>query len=157
MNIEIPELYQEVILGHGKNPRNQRRLNPCTHTYEGFNPLCGDRVTVYLVVEQDIIQDISFEGAGCVISMASASLMTELLKGKKLAWAKEVLKSFYHSVTQDFESLSKEEKEALGEKLLMLGNVQKYPMRVKCATLVWHAVEEALGFKQNEENPYATF
>ncbi|MEZ5591527.1 MAG: SUF system NifU family Fe-S cluster assembly protein [Gammaproteobacteria bacterium] len=135
---DLRELYQEVILDHNKRPRNFRVLNPASHEAKGHNPLCGDRITVYLTVVDDIIQDIAFQGQGCAISTASASLMTEALKGKTIAEAERLFEHFHEMVTTDQEPPS-----GMG-KLAVLQGVRDYPSRVKCATLSWHAVQAAL-------------
>jgi len=135
---DLRELYQEVILDHNKRPRNFRVLNPASHEARGHNPLCGDRITVYLTVVDDIIQDIAFQGQGCAISTASASLLTEALKGKTIAEAERLFEHFHEMVTTDQEPPSD-----MG-KLAVLQGVRDYPSRVKCATLSWHAVQAAL-------------
>jgi nitrogen fixation NifU-like protein len=145
MSDDLRELYQDIILDHGRHPRNFRALEHPTHLARGHNPLCGDRVTVYLAVEGDKIADVSFEGRGCAISTASSSLMTEVLKGKSLAEAKQLFAQFHAKVTggaaaeQLPESLEEE-----AERLEPLTGVKTYPARVKCATLPWHAFEAAL-------------
>lgn len=137
------ELYQDIILDHGRHPRNFRALEHPSHCAHGHNPLCGDRVTVYVELEGDRIADVSFEGRGCAISTASASLMTETLKGKTLAEAEALFKSFHASVTgAEGETPAGLEDEM--ERLAPLEGVRSYPARVKCATLAWHAFEAAL-------------
>lgn len=144
----LRELYQQVILDHNKQPRNFRVLDPASHQAKGHNPLCGDRVTVYLDVDADgVIQDISFQGQGCAISTASASLMTTMLKGKTQAEADALFNKFHALVTSDAEPT-----DDLG-KLTVLGGVREYPSRVKCATLAWHAVQAAL---ENQAEPVKT-
>ncbi len=139
---ELRELYQEVILDHNRNPRNCRHLDDATCHARGNNPLCGDQVTVYLKVDgQGIVKDATFEGRGCAISVASASMMTDVLKGKTVAEAKALFERFHQMCT------SGEAVEAQGtelEKLQVLSGVSDYPMRVKCATLAWHAMQAAL-------------
>jgi nitrogen fixation NifU-like protein len=135
---DLRDLYQEVILDHNKRPRNFRVLNPYSHKAEGYNPLCGDKVTVYLDVQDGIIKDLSFQGAGCAISSASASMMTEALKGKSIAEVEKLFKDFHDAVTGASEPSPK-----LG-KLAVLAGVRDYPSRVKCATLVWHTLRAAL-------------
>lgn len=138
---ELRELYQEVILDHNKKPRNFRVLDEANHHAEGHNPLCGDNVTVYLQMEGDVIHDISFQGSGCAISKASASLMTTELKGKTQAEAEVIFDRFHDLVTgQRDES---EDDEALG-KLAVFSGVREYPARVKCASLAWHTLHSAL-------------
>ncbi len=143
---DLRDLYQEVIVDHGRRPRNFRKLDPATHHAEGYNPLCGDRLEVYVSVEDDRVADVSFEGSGCAISQASASLMTETLKGKTLAEAMDVFHALHAVVTgrseQPTESTEKPPVK-LG-KLAVLEGVREYPMRVKCATLAWHTFHNAL-------------
>jgi nitrogen fixation NifU-like protein len=138
---DIQDLYQELILDHNRRPRNRRALPEADHKAEGYNPLCGDRVTVYINLEGDRVKDVSFEGAGCAISTASASLMTETLRGKTLEEAKALFKKFHGLVTG--EPVEESEGPRLG-KLEVFSGVCKYPARVKCATLVWHTVNAAL-------------
>lgn len=141
MMSELDELYRELILDHNRRPRNHRKLEaPCTHA-EGYNPLCGDRVTVFVKVEEGTIKDVSFEGSGCAISTASASLMTEAMKGKSLEEAKKLFGRFHGLVTG--EPRETDEGEGLG-KLEVFSGVCRYPARVKCATLAWHTVSSAL-------------
>ncbi len=134
---DLRDLYQEVILDHNRRPRNFGPLPAANHRAEGNNPLCGDRVTVYLDVEGDRIRDVSFEGAGCAISTASASLMTEALKGRSVEEARQLFHGFHELVTRG------DEGEDLG-KLAVFTGVREYPMRVKCATLAWHTFLAAL-------------
>lgn len=135
------ELYQEMILDHNHSPRNRHKMDAPDRTAEGYNPLCGDRVTVYLRLKEDVIEDVSFEGSGCAISTASASLMTQSLKGKTIQEAKEVFRKFHGLVTgkQDAD----ETPESLG-KLAVFSGVSEFPARVKCAILAWHTASEAL-------------
>lgn len=134
----LRDLYQEVILDHNKRPRNFRVIEQASHRAEGFNPLCGDRVTVYLNIQDGVIQDLAFQGSGCAISTASASLMTDALKGKPIAEVESLFQDFHNAVTGngDFPR-------GLG-KLAVLAGVRDYPSRVKCATLAWHALRAAL-------------
>jgi len=143
---DLRELYQEMILDHNKRPRNCRALDASACKAEGFNPLCGDRVTVFVKVEDDVVKEVTFEGSGCAISTASASLMTESLKGKTLDEAKALFQKFHQLVTG--EATQSEEGPGLG-KLEVFSGVCQYPARVKCATLVWHTVNAALA--QNGE------
>ncbi|MDR3708101.1 MAG: SUF system NifU family Fe-S cluster assembly protein [Capsulimonadaceae bacterium] len=138
---ELRELYQEVILDHNKKPRNFRVLETANHHADGHNPLCGDNVTVYLDVEDGVITDISFQGSGCAISKASASVMTTVLKGKSVAEAEDLFNQFHELVTAD----GSEELDAdhLG-KLAVFSGVREFPARVKCASLAWHTVHAAL-------------
>jgi nitrogen fixation NifU-like protein len=142
---ELRELYQEVILDHHKRPRNFRRLEGAPHV-EGYNPLCGDRVTVYLKLDGDVVQDISFQGTGCAISTASASLMTEALKGKTRAQAEELFRRFHELLTGTTTPPD------LG-KLSVFAGVREFPVRVKCATLAWHTFHAAL---QGKHEPVST-
>ncbi len=139
---ELRELYQQVILDHNKNPRNFGQLEGANRQQEGHNPLCGDSLNVSLLVDgEDVIQDIRFEGSGCAISKASASLMTSLVKGKTASEAEQIFADFQAMVTSDVEAPVDEDK--LG-KLAVFGGVREFPMRVKCATLAWHTMRAAL-------------
>ena len=142
--IDLRELYQDIILDHGRHPRNFRPIAHPTHTARGHNPLCGDRVTVYLTLDGDRIADVSFEGRGCAISTASSSLMTEVLKGKTLAEAQVLSAQFHAKVTGAEVRAVAEALEEDAERLDPLVGVKAYPARVKCATLPWHAFEAAL-------------
>jgi nitrogen fixation NifU-like protein len=137
---ELRELYQEMILDHHRHPRNSGKLANANRHAEGFNPLCGDRVTVYLLVAGERIQDISFEGSGCAICMASCSLMTEAIKGRTLAEAEALFGRFHDLLTNDAAQV---DEEALG-KLAVFEGVREFPVRVKCATLPWHAFRAAV-------------
>jgi nitrogen fixation NifU-like protein len=142
---DLRELYQDIILDHGRHPRNFHALEHPTHLARGHNPLCGDRVTVYLAVDGERIADVSFEGRGCAISTASSSLMTEVLKGKTIDEARRLFAQFHARVTG---GAAEEELPAAleedSERLEPLTGVKAYPARVKCATLPWHAFEAAL-------------
>jgi nitrogen fixation NifU-like protein len=143
--MDLRDLYQDIILDHGQKPRNFRVPPEATHTARGHNPLCGDRVTVYLTLDGDHISDVAFEGKGCAISTASSSLMTEVLKGKTLAEADLLFKAFHGKVTGG--GPDEPVPEALAddlERLEPLTGVKNYPARVKCATLSWHAYEAAV-------------
>jgi nitrogen fixation protein NifU and related proteins len=140
---ELRELYQEVILEHSKKPRNFRALESANHKAEGFNPLCGDHFTVYLDLKDGSINDIGFQGNGCAISKASASMMTQTLKGKSAADAEELFTKFHDVVTGH--AVGTEEN--LG-KLAVFAGVSEFPLRVKCATLAWHALRAALHGEQ---------
>ena len=142
--IDLRELYQDIILDHGRHPRNFRALEHPTHLARGHNPLCGDRVTVYLAVEGDRIADVSFEGRGCAISTAAASLMTEVLKDKSIEDAKKLFAQFHARVTGGAAEELPESMQEDSERLEPLTGVKAYPARVKCATLPWHAFEAAL-------------
>ena len=138
---ELDDLYQEVILDHNRSPRNFRAMESANRKAEGYNPLCGDHVTVYLKLENEVIQDISFEGSGCAISKASASLMTSELKGKTEAQAKELFDNVHKMLTGELNG--QDRGKAVG-KLAILSGVCKFPARVKCASLAWHTVNSAL-------------
>ncbi|HTT79203.1 MAG TPA: SUF system NifU family Fe-S cluster assembly protein, partial [Stellaceae bacterium] len=143
-NDNLRELYQDIILDHGRHPRNFHALEHPTHLARGHNPLCGDRVTVYLRIDGEHIADVSFEGRGCAISTAAASLMTEVLKGKTIAEARQLFARFHARVTGGEPAELPEALEEDGERLEPLTGVRAYPTRVKCATLPWHAFEAAL-------------
>jgi nitrogen fixation protein NifU and related proteins len=138
---ELDELYQEVILDHNKAPRNFRPMPDANRKAEGYNPLCGDQVTVYVKFEDGIIKDISFQGSGCAISKASASMMTSELKGKTAAQAHELFENVHDMLTG--ESNPQQARSDVG-KLAILSGVCKFPARVKCASLAWHTVNSAL-------------
>jgi nitrogen fixation NifU-like protein len=138
---DLDDLYQEVILDHNKSPRNFRVIEHADHRAEGYNPLCGDHVTVYVQLEDGVIKDISFQGSGCAISKASASLMTAELKGKSEAQANELFDSVHKMLTGDPDH---EDAVKRVGKLAILSGVCKFPARVKCASLAWHTVHTAL-------------
>ena len=135
---DLRELYQQVILDHNRQPRNFRVIDPVSNKADGHNPLCGDKVTVYIEVAGGVIKDVAFQGRGCAISTASASLMTDIVKGKTLAEAQSIFEDFHNVVTGSGESSPE-----LG-KLAVLAGVRDYPSRVKCATLAWHTMHAAL-------------
>ena len=137
---DLQDLYQELILDHGRRPRNFKRLDDATRNAEGYNPLCGDKVRIYVKMDGDIIRDLSFEGSGCAISTASASIMTETLKGKTRADAEDLFQTFHDLVTGKEAQLDAQE---LG-KLEVFSGVSEFPIRVKCATLSWHTLRAAL-------------
>lgn len=140
---ELRDLYQEVILDHGKNPRNFRHPDDANRTAHGFNPMCGDTLFIYLKVDdQGVIQDCSFMGKGCAISTASASLMTEILKGKKEDEARTLFERFHQLCTEDPSAEESEDDDM--ERLEVLSGVREFPVRVKCATLAWHTMSAAL-------------
>jgi len=141
---DLRDLYQDVILEHSKAPRNYRELAAANHKAEGYNPLCGDRFTVYLDMEGDSIRDISFQGSGCAISKASASMMTQIVKGKTKAEAEQLFDRFHKLVTGHAPANGEAE---LG-KLAVFSGVSEFPVRVKCATLAWHTLHAALEGKQ---------
>jgi nitrogen fixation NifU-like protein len=138
---DLDELYQQVILDHNRSPRNFRAMENPDRTAEGFNPLCGDRVNVYLKLQDGVIKDITFQGSGCAISKASASMMTTTLKGKTEAEAQELFESVHKMLTGECDREAGAEK--IG-KLVILSGVCKFPARVKCASLAWHTVNAAL-------------
>ena len=141
---DLRELYQEVILDHGKHPRNLRRPPQANRHAHGHNPMCGDTVTVHATVDPaGLIEDVAFEGKGCAISVASASLMTEVLKGKTAAEAQALFESFHQMCTKDG-AVANGADEADLERLQVLSGVREFPMRVKCATLAWHTLNAAL-------------
>jgi nitrogen fixation NifU-like protein len=143
--MNLKELYQEIILEHGKNPRNLRKTENFNKDAKGNNPLCGDNVHVYLKLnDQRKVEDISFEGSGCAISMASASIMTDLIKGKSDNEAKEIIEDFLGMIKENPELKNKILKEDDKTKLMCLSGVKQYPMRVKCATLSWHTLVSAM-------------
>lgn len=152
MTSDLRELYQEMILDHGKNPRNFRTLEHPTHQAAGNNPLCGDRVTVYLKVEDGVIRDISFQGKGCAISTASASLMTQSVKGKSVDEARKLFDAFHAMATGKSPDPAPE---ALG-KLSVFGGVSAFPARVKCATLAWQSLKAALASDGSETPSVST-
>ena len=141
---DLRDLYQDVILEHSKAPRNYRELPAANHKAEGFNPLCGDRFTVYVTVEGDVIRDISFQGSGCAISKASASMMTQVLKGKTTAEAEQLFERFHGMVTGHAPGNDAAD---MG-KLAVFSGVSEFPVRVKCASLAWHTFLAALEGKQ---------
>ena len=137
---DLKDLYQEVIVDHNRSPRNFGKLENADRTLEGFNPLCGDRLTLYLKMDDNLINEISFDGSGCAISVASASLMTDVMKGKTAEEAEDIFNNFHELVTTDGSDVDEEK---LG-KLAALAGVREYPTRVKCATLCWHTLHSAL-------------
>ncbi len=142
---DLRDLYQEVILDHGKNPRNFRKLEDADHQAEGNNPLCGDRINLYLKMDGEVITDIGFQGRGCAISTASASMMTESVKGKTRAEVEALFQRFHELVTGEAEAPPGAPE--LG-KLTVFAGVRDYPIRVKCATLPWHTLRAALEEKR---------
>ena len=140
MSSDLRDLYQQVIVDHSKRPRNFRIIEGANRTVHGYNPLCGDKITIFLKMEGDVVKDLSFQGSGCAISTASASLLTEALKGKTLNEAEALFESFHDLVTG---LQPVEEPEKLG-KLAAFSGVCDYPTRVKCATLAWHTLRSAL-------------
>ena len=147
---DLRELYQEVILDHNRKPRNFRRLGAPTTAAEGYNPLCGDRISVELEVEGDTLRDIAFQGSGCAISKASASMMTAALKGKTVDEAAAAVKQFRAMLTEERPS---DDASALPGRLAVLAGVREFPIRIKCATLPWHTLRAAL---QGQGEPVTT-
>lgn len=147
---DLSELYQDVILEHSKGPRNFREIPNANHKAEGFNPLCGDHFTVFVQLEGDAIRDISFQGSGCAISKASASMMTQSLKGKSREEAEKLFERFHNLVTGH--ATENGTQAELG-KLAVFSGVSEYPVRVKCATLAWHTLKAAL---EGAQQPVST-
>lgn len=142
MFFDLKDLYQQVIVDHNKHPRNFREIESCSHDADGYNPLCGDQLHVYLCVDdQNIVKDMSFKGTGCAISIASASLMTEKMTGKTVDEVKNLFKEFQHMVTSD---ITEEQDFSHLGKLAALAGVREFPSRIKCAILCWHTVQAAL-------------
>ena len=151
--MNLKELYQEIILDHGKNPRNLRKTENFNKEATGYNPLCGDKVHIYLKLnENKKVEDISFEGSGCAISMASASIMTDLIRGRKENEVKDIVKDFLYMIKEKPELSSKNLKDDEKTKLMCLSGVKQYPMRVKCATLSWHTLTSAIDNSKKEVN-----
>jgi len=144
MHGDLSDLYQEVILDHSKKPRNYRELDGASNVAKGHNPLCGDNIDIYVKIEEGLISDISFQGSGCAISTASASMMTETLKGKNPKDAERLVDLFHGVVTGQ-----NEDTKDLG-KLTVFAGVQEFPVRVKCATLAWHTLKAALDNLEEE-------
>jgi nitrogen fixation protein NifU and related proteins len=138
---ELSELYQQVILDHNKKPRNFRKPETANHSAEGYNPLCGDQLTVYLDLENDLVKDVGFEGSGCAISKAAASMMTQAVKGKSKEQVESLFQEFHSMVTGEFNEETQEN--SLGN-LKIFAGVREFPVRVKCATLAWHTLHAAL-------------
>ena len=151
--MNLKELYQEIILDHGKNPRNLRKTENSNKDAKGHNPLCGDKVHIFLKLnENKKVEDISFEGQGCAISMASASIMTDLLKGKEEKEVKEIVNDFLEMIKEKDEIKTNLLKDDEKTKLMCLSGVKQYPMRVKRATLSWHTLTSAINKSQNQIN-----
>jgi len=136
---ELSDLYQEVILDHNRRPHNFRVIDGATAKQEGYNPLCGDRLTLYLTLEGDVIKDAAFQGQGCAISKASASLMTDAIKGKSVEEARDLFEHFHAMITADTDT----QQEDMG-KLSVLAGVREFPTRIKCASLAWHTMKAAV-------------
>ena len=151
--MDLKDLYQEIILDHGKNPRNLRKTENFNKDAKGHNPLCGDKVHIFLKIDENKnISDISFEGSGCAISMASASIMTDLMREKKEKEVKELVEDFLQMIKESPEMKTKIISENEKTKLMSLSGVKQYPMRVKCATLAWHTLTSAMKNSQEETN-----
>ena len=143
---DLEDLYQEIVMDHNRRPRNFKKLENAQRTAEGFNPLCGDQISLYVNVDDDgVIEDIGFEGSGCAISKATASMMTEAIKGKNVDKAEEIFEAFRHMLTRKPEE--EYDYELLGD-LEILQGVSQFPTRIKCATLSWHTLNSALDGKQ---------
>lgn len=145
--MSLRDLYQEIIIDHGKQPRNVGTLANANYSQTGHNPLCGDKLKLFILEQNGVVQAVQFEGSGCAISVASASLMTEAVKGKSIAEIETLFQSFYHLVTE-----GKESEIDIG-KLTVFSGVAEFPVRVKCATLAWHTLRAALA---NDPNPAST-
>ena len=151
--MDLKELYQDIILEHGKSPRNFGKCKKYTHEAKGHNPLCGDQVQVYLKLNnKKKVEDLSFEGSGCAISIASTSIMTELVKGKSKDIAKKIVFDFLNMIKNSSEIKSNDLDEDQKTKIMSLSGVKQYPMRVKCATLAWHTLTSAIDEKKEEVN-----
>jgi nitrogen fixation NifU-like protein len=151
--MNLKELYQDIILEHGKSPRNFGICNGHNHEAKGYNPLCGDQVQVYLKLNNEKnVEEVTFEGSGCAISIASTSIMTELVKGKSLETAKKIVNEFLSMVKTGSEIKTKDLNEDQKTKIMSLSGVKQYPMRVKCATLSWHTLVSALDGKKVDVN-----
>ena len=151
--MNLKELYQEIILDHGKNPRNLGKTENFNKDAKGYNPLCGDKVHIFLKLNEiKKIEDISFEGSGCAISMASASIMTDLVRDKEEKEARDLIKDFLDMIKEKPETVTKNLSEDEKTKLMSLSGVKQYPMRVKCATLAWHTLTSAITNVQEEIN-----
>ena len=154
--MDLKQLYQDIILEHGKSPRNLGKCEGYSHDAKGYNPLCGDKVHVYLKLDKGKkVDGLTFEGDGCAISLASASLMTELVKGKSFEEAKEIMKAFINMIKNTSEIRSKHLDEDQKTILMSLSGVKQFPMRVKCATLSWHTLVSAMEGKKGEINTEA--
>ena len=154
--MDLKELYQDIILEHGKSPRNFGKCEKYTHQAKGHNPLCGDQVQIYLKLNKDQkVEDLKFEGSGCAISIASTSIMTELVIGMSVEVTKKIVIDFLDMIKNTSEIKSKELNEDQKTKIMSLSGVKQYPMRVKCATLAWHTLTSAIEKKKDEVNTEA--
>ena len=155
--MDLKELYQDIILEHGKSPRNFGKCEKYTHEAKGHNPLCGDQVHVYLKLNNDQkVENLTFEGTGCAISIASTSIMTELLKGKNLDTIKKIVVDFLNMIKNTQEIKSPDLDDEQKTKIMSLSGVKQYPMRIKCATLAWHTLTSAIEEKKQKVNTEAT-
>ena len=151
--MDLNELYKDIILEHGKSPRNFGKCEKHTHEAKGYNPLCGDQVQIYLKLNNEKkVENLTFEGSGCAISIASTSIMTELVKGKSTEIAKKIIIDFLNMVKSTSEIKSNDLNEDQKTTVMSLSGVKKYPMRVKCATLAWHTLTSAIERKKEEVN-----
>ena len=151
--MDLKQLYQDIILEHGKSPRNLGKCEGYSHEAKGYNPLCGDKVHVYLKLDNGKkVESLTFEGEGCAISLASASIMTESVKGKSFEEAKEIMDAFLNMIKNTSEIQSNHLDEDQKTKLMSLSGVKQFPMRVKCATLSWHTLVSAMEDKKEEVN-----
>jgi len=151
--MDLKQLYQDIILEHGKSPRNLGKCKEYNHEAKGYNPLCGDKVHVYLKLDNEKkVEGLTFEGDGCAISLASASIMTELVKGKSFDEAKEIMNAFLDMIKKTSKMQSNHLDEDQKTKLMSLSGVKQFPMRVKCATLSWHTLNSAMDGKKEEVN-----
>jgi len=154
--MDLKQLYQDIILEHGKSPRNLGKCEGYSHEAKGYNPLCGDKVHVYLKLDTGKkVENLTFEGDGCAISLASASIMTELVKGKSIEETKEIMDAFLDMIKNTSEIQSNHLDEDQKTKLMSLSGVKQFPMRVKCATLSWHTLVSAMVGKKKEVNTEA--
>ena len=155
--MDLKELYKDIILEHGKSPRNFGKCEKHTHEAKGHNPLCGDQVQIYLKLNnKKKVENLTFEGSGCAISIASTSIMTELVKGKTIEVAKKIIIHFLDMIKNTSEIKSNDLDEDQKIKIMSLSGVKQYPMRVKCATLAWHTLTSAIEGKKEEVNTEAT-
>ena len=151
--MDLKQLYQDIILEHGKSPRNLGKCEGYSHDAKGYNPLCGDKVHIYLKSDnKKKVESLTFEGDGCAISLASASIMTELIKGKSFDETKEIMKAFLNMIKNTSEIRSNHLDKDQKTKLMSLSGVKQFPMRVKCATLSWHTLVSAIENKKEEIN-----
>ena len=151
--MDLKELYKDIILEHGKSPRNFGKCEKYTHDAKGHNPLCGDQVQIYLRLNKEKkVENLSFEGSGCAISMASTSIMTELVKGKSIEVSKKIVIDFLNMIKNTSEIKSTDLDEEQKIRFMSLSGVKQYPMRVKCATLAWHTLISAMEGKKKEVN-----